>query len=182
MRHSSNLEKDFLRHILKSSAKMFESSGSKFFRTTTGIESGPDASDKSRLAMNFLTNVGVKEILYSYRLVLEGKTGKKLLKSSRLEFLEKFSANNFALSDAEDISGLLNRGGKADLTLLRRLLTIHQNLREPSFWEMIDSFILLAQTRLTASKTLLQQLLAYLNFTLEAEESYFVGTNKKSSF
>ena len=33
--------------------------------------------------------------------------------SIRLEFLEKFSANNFALSDAEDNnSGLLNRGGK----------------------------------------------------------------------
>ena len=45
-----------------------------------------------------------------------GKTGKEIHKSSKLEFLEKFSANNFALSDAEDkISGLLNRGGIADL-------------------------------------------------------------------
>ena len=36
--------------------------------------------------------------------------------SSRLEFLEKFSANNFASSDAEDNnSGWLNRGGIADL-------------------------------------------------------------------
>ena len=35
--------------------------------------------------------------------------------SSRLEFLEKFSANNFALSDAEDnTSGPLNRGGITD--------------------------------------------------------------------
>ena len=43
------------------------------------------------------------------------------------EFLEKFSANNFALSDAESsTSGLLNRGGIADLPLLRTLLAIHQ--------------------------------------------------------
>ena len=42
------------------------------------------------------------EILRSFRLVLEGKTGKEISESSRLEFLEKFLANNFALSDAED--------------------------------------------------------------------------------
>ena len=53
--------------------------------------------------------------------------------SSRLEFKEKFSANNFALSDAEgNISGSLNRGGIADLPLLRTLLAICQKLREPS--------------------------------------------------
>ena len=47
--------------------------------------------------------------------------------SSRLEFLEKFLANNFALSDAKDnISGPLNRGGIADLPLLRTLLVICQ--------------------------------------------------------
>ena len=41
------------------------------------------------------------EILCSFRLVLEWKTGKKIPDSSRLEFLEKFSANNFALSHAD---------------------------------------------------------------------------------
>ena len=66
--------------------------------------------------MTFLTIVRVAEILYSFRLVLEGKTGKEIPESSRSEFLEKFSPNNFALSDAEDnTSGLLNRGGIADL-------------------------------------------------------------------
>ena len=48
--------------------------------------------------MNFLTILGVTEILCSFRLVLEGKTGKEIPESSRLDFLEKFSANNFALS------------------------------------------------------------------------------------
>ena len=66
--------------------------------------------------MSFLTMLGVTEILCSFRLVLEGKTGKEIPESSRLEFLEKFSGNNFALSDAEDnTSNPLNRGGKADL-------------------------------------------------------------------
>ena len=64
----------------------------------------------------FLTFLGVTEILCSFKLVLEGKTGKEIPESSRLEFLEKFSANNFALSDAEDnTSGQLNRRGIADL-------------------------------------------------------------------
>ena len=48
--------------------------------------------------MTFLTILGVTEILCSFRLVLEGKTGKEIPESSRLDFLEKFSANNFALS------------------------------------------------------------------------------------
>ena len=52
--------------------------------------------------MTFLTILGVTEILCSFKLVLEGKTGKEIPESSRLEFLEKFSANNFDLSDSED--------------------------------------------------------------------------------
>ena len=79
--------------------------------------------------MTFLTILGVTEILYSFKLVLEGKTGEEIPESSRLEFIEKFSRNNFALSDAEDnTSGLLNRGGIADLSLLRTLLAIQQKL------------------------------------------------------
>ena len=45
------------------------------------------------------------------QLVLEGKTGKEIPESSTLEFLERFSAKNFALPDAEvNTSGQLNRG------------------------------------------------------------------------
>ena len=114
---------------------MYESSGSQFFRTTTGIQSGPDAFDKSRFIMTFLTIFGVTEILCSFKLVLEGITV-----SSTLEFLKKFSANNSALSDPEDNTfGPLNRGGITDLPLLRTLLAIHQKSREPSFWEVMDS-------------------------------------------
>ena len=44
--------------------------------------------------MTFLTILGVTEILYSFRLALEGETGKEIPKSSRLELLEKFLANS----------------------------------------------------------------------------------------
>ena len=56
--------------------------------------------------MAFLTTLGLTEILCSFRLVVEGKTGKEIPESSRLEFLEKFSANNFAISDAEHLQVL----------------------------------------------------------------------------
>ena len=60
--------------------------------------------------MTFLTILAVIEILCSFRLVLERKTGKEIPESSRLEFLGKFLVNNFALLEAEDnTSGLLNR-------------------------------------------------------------------------
>ena len=74
--------------------------------------------------MTFLTILGVTEIC-SFRLVLQGKTGKEITESSKLESLEKFSANNFALSDAEDNNPrLFNRGGLSDLPLSRTLLAI----------------------------------------------------------
>ena len=106
------------------------------------------------------------EILCSFKLVLEGKTGKETPESSRLEFKEKFSANNFALSDAEgNTSSPLNRGGIADLLLLRTLLATarsHESqVSEPSF---------IRYASLAASRTLLQRLLACLNFTLESED------------
>ena len=112
---------------------MYESSGSQFLRTTTGIQSRPVVFDESRFIMTFLTILGVAKVLCSFRLVLEVKTDKEIPESSRLEFLEKFLANNFALSDAEDnTSGPLNRGGIADLPLLRTLLAIPQKYQEPS--------------------------------------------------
>ena len=97
------------------------------------------------------------EILCSFRLVLERKTGKEIPESSRIEFLEKFLLNNFALSYAEDnTSSPLNRGGIADIPLLRTLLAISQKSQVSSFWEVMDTFVLVAYTCLAASRTLLQ--------------------------
>ena len=124
--------------------------------------------------MTFLTILGVTEILCSFGLVLEGKTGREIPESSRLEFLEKFRAKSFSLSDAKDnTSKPLNIGSIADLPLLKTLLAICQKSREPSFWEVMDSFVLLAYASLAASRTLLQRLLACLNFTLESEDLSF---------
>ena len=54
--------------------------------------------------MTFLPSWGVTEILYCFRLVLDGKTDKEISGSPRLEFLEEFSANNFA-DAVENTSG-----------------------------------------------------------------------------
>ena len=124
--------------------------------------------------------MGVMEILCSFRLVLEGKTGKETPKSSRLELFEKFLGNNFALSDAEDnTSSPLNRGGVADLPLLRTLLAICQKSQEPSFWEEMDSFVLVAYVSLATSKTLLQRLLACLDFTVDLKDLFCWYKRKK---
>ena len=85
-------------------------------RNTTGTQSEPDGFDESRFVMTFLTILGVTEILCSFRLVIGWKTDKEIPESSRLEFLEKFLTNNFALPDAGvDTSRPLNRGGREDL-------------------------------------------------------------------
>ena len=115
-----------------------------------------DAFDESRFVMTFLTILGVMEIVSSFRLLLKGKTGKKIPESSRLEFLEKFLANNFALSDAEDnTSRLLNRVGATDLLLLRRLLAIQKISPDPGFWEVMETFVLVEHESLAVSRTLL---------------------------
>ena len=84
--------------------------------------------------MTFVTILGVIEMLCTFRLVLAGKTGKEIRQSSRLVFLEKVLANNFALSEAQDnTTRLLNRAGIRDLPLLRILLAIRQKSQETSF-------------------------------------------------
>ena len=86
------------------------------------------------------------------------ETGKEIPESSKLEFLEKFLASNFALSDVEDnTTGPLNIEGIADLPLLKTLLAIRQKFREPNFWQLMDSFVLVAYASSTASRTLLQR-------------------------
>ena len=123
---------------------MYESSGSQFFRTTTGIQSGPDAFDESRFIMI------------------------------------KFLAKNFALSEAENnTSGPLNRGGMGDLPFLRTLLAICQRSQESSFWEVMESFGLVAYANLAASRILLHRLLACLKFTLDSEDLFCRCKRKK---
>ena len=100
------------------------------------------------------------EILCNFWLVLEGKIGKEILEPSRLEFLKNFLANILTLLDAEDnTSGPLNRGGIADFNFVENTIS-----------------------NSAASRTLLQQLLACLNFNLESEDLSFWFKRKKVIF
>ena len=69
---------------------MYESSVSHFLRITTGKESRPDVFNKTMLVVTLLTNLRLAEILCIFRLVLDGKAGKELIESSRLEYSKKF--------------------------------------------------------------------------------------------
>ena len=71
------------------------------------------------------------------------------------------------------------REGIADLPLLRTLLATCQKSWEPSFWEVMESFVLVAYASLAASRTLLQRLLACLNFTLDSEDLFCWYKRKK---
>ena len=103
--------------------------------------------------------------------------------SSRLGFLEMFLRNNFALSDSEDNTSMsLNRGVTADLLLLRPLFGICKKYLEPSFWEVMKSFVLLAYASLAASKALLQWLLACFNVTLDSEDLFCWCCWKQKSY
>ena len=84
--------------------------------------------------MTFFNHLGSYKSIMQFQISSREKTCKEIPESSRWEFLEKFSANNFALSDAEEKNSWpLNRGSVADLPLLRRLLAFLQNSAEPSF-------------------------------------------------
>ena len=105
-----------------------------------GIQSRPDALDKSRLIMTFSTNQRVTGILCSLRFYLAGIAGKEMAESSRFNFLERLSAITFNLSVAKgNTSGSLNKEGVADLHLLTTLLSLCQKSCKPGFCDVIDS-------------------------------------------
>ena len=109
------------------------------------MQSGPDAFDESRFVMTFFYRFGSHRNIKQFQISSRREAAKEILESSKLEFLEKFLANNFLLSEAENSTcRWLNRGGIAELPLLRTLFAIHQKFREPSFWEMMNSFVLVA--------------------------------------
>ena len=89
----------------------------------------------------------------SFRLVVEKKVDQEISELFRFKFLKNFLlfVNSFALSVVEGgTSGPLERGDNS--RFFHR-----QKLREPSFWEVIDSFVLLVYTSLAALRTLLQR-------------------------
>ena len=88
--------------------------------------------------------------------------------SSRLEFLEKFSASKYCFIRCriQHLQAVEYRK-YSRFTFFEN--TIHQKSRKPSFWEVIQSFVLLAFARFVASRTLLQWLVTCLNLALDAD-------------
>ena len=77
------------------------------------------------------------------------------------------------------MSGLLNRGSIADLSLLRTLLAIGKKSWEPGFWEVMNLSDSLAFASFAALTTHLQQLLACVNFTLDSKDLFSWYKTKK---
>ena len=74
----------------------------------------------------------------------------------------------------------MNRGGIVNSPLLRTLLAMSQKSQEPSFREVIHLFVvLLAYASLAVSRTLLQQLVAYLTSSLDSEDLFCWYKQKK---
>ena len=104
----------------------------------------------------------------------------KISESSRLEFLEKFLVNNFTLSDAEDNTfSLLNRRDIADLPWSRTLLAIGQKSREPSFWEVMDFFVLVAYASFAALRTLFAMITSLSEFYFRFRRFILLMQTKK---
>ena len=61
------------------------------------------------------------------------------------------------------------------------LLSICKKLQEQDFWEVMDSFVLLACTSVEAFRMLLERLLACLNLSLDSED-LFCWYKQKSDF
>ena len=114
------------------------------------------------------------EILCSFRLVLEGKTGIEIPEWSRLEFLEKILANTFALSDAEVTAPFCWIEEVYQIYLCwEDYLALCQKSWEPSFWELMDTFVLLV-CMFGSFKNL-----ACLNLTLDSEDLFCCYNWKK---
>ena len=95
---------------------MYDSLSSQFFRNSTDRQSGQDMFEESKLGINIFTYLGVTRILYSFRLILEGRAEEEGPDSSILEFWERISANNRILSATKDgTSRTIYIGDMADL-------------------------------------------------------------------
>jgi len=118
---------------LNSFARRGDISGQMFFRTMTGISSGPVAFVESRFLMRVAMSFTVTVILLRRLSVREGKSGRGWPRSSRVELEAKFEAKRFALSiEEERTSGPFIMVGIVAFPLLRTLFVIRQNSREPT--------------------------------------------------
>ena len=131
--------------------------------------------------MTSLTILGVTEILCSFRLVLEGKTGKEIPESSILELLEKnleFKQFCFIRCRRQHLRAVA-QSRHSRFTFAENTTGNSRKVLRAMFLGKDQLFCLLAYASLAASRTLLQQLLACLNFTLDSEDLFCWYTQKK---
>ena len=84
-------------HLLNNFARIGESSGDKFFKTTTGILSRPVALDDSSSLILFDTSFAVTQGVTIWFSLTVGKKGTSWPWSSKVEFEAKMDAKIFAL-------------------------------------------------------------------------------------
>ena len=104
MRPCNNVEKkDSFRHILKSLASMYESSGSQFqfLRTNTGIQSGPDAFDESRFVMTFLTIFGSYGNIMQFQISSRSEYRSRNTRVIQIRVLRKVFSKQFCLNQMQ---------------------------------------------------------------------------------
>ena len=92
-------KKDSFRHILKSLASMYESSGSQFqfLRTNTGIQSGPDTFDESRFVMTFLTIFGSYGNIMQFQISSRSEYRSRNTRVIQIRVLRKVFSKQFCL-------------------------------------------------------------------------------------
>ena len=84
--------------------------------------------DKSRFAMTFFTILGVREILYSFRLALEGKTGKEILESGSVlgppmfliyinNLSDNLASNSKLFADVTSLFSVVKKVGASNIHL-----------------------------------------------------------------
>ena len=66
--------------------------------------------------------------------------------------------------------------------MLRTLLAMRKKSRKPRFWEVINSFVLLAYASLAASRTLFATITSLYKLYFKIQKIFFVSTNEKSDF
>ena len=78
--------------------------------------------------------MGVTENIMQFQISSRRENRQRDNRVIKIKFKEKFSANNFALSDAEDnTSGPLNRGGIADITFVENTISNSSEVMRAKF-------------------------------------------------
>ena len=108
----------------------------QLFRTTTGIQSGPDASQEQRSVMTFLTIFRAQR--YAATDQFWGGKLKKLSRVLRKDFCKLIRCKT-------QQSSTIKEWGSGRFIFTERLTTIYQKSREPGFLEVLDSLVLSAK-------------------------------------